>query len=152
MYLVYDLRCYIKIKTCVYVTIKKIRWIFIKAVILGKDLELEALSNSFINWGTYNCFRKNSVFSQSHSKWWERQNIQRSWLLPPQILDGLLFRIFLIYIVWNPLADKRPNIYTLLKSWMNFYVLAQMVFQYLSYWTERNSFSSSMYRTNVKLK
>jgi len=50
------------------VTIRKIRWIFIKTVILGKDLELEALSNSFVNWGTYNYFRKNSVFSQLLSR------------------------------------------------------------------------------------
>ena len=53
-------------------------------------------------------------------------------LLPLQILDGLLFRmIFLINILWNPLADKRLNIYILLKNWMNFYVLTQMVFQFL---------------------
>lgn len=36
-------------------------------------------------------------------------------LLLPQILDGLLFRIFLIDIL-NPLANKRPNVYISLKS------------------------------------
>lgn len=42
-----------------------------------------------------------------------------------QILDGLLSGIFLIDIIWNPLADKRPNVYIPLKTWMNLYVLVR---------------------------
>lgn len=44
-------------------------------------------------------------------------------LLLPQILDGLLFGIFLIDIIWNPLADESPKVYIPFKTWMNFYVL-----------------------------
>lgn len=51
------------------------RWIFIKTHISGKDLKLEALSNSFVNWESYNYFKKNSIFFQLHSRLCQRKNI-----------------------------------------------------------------------------